>query len=190
MRIALLFLFIASSYFSFSQYAYEVSENYPFGRLNPDAPEQLGDFADLIGQCECKSVNRIDQTTWADTVSMLWTFKYIMNGMGVQDETWKDNGVYAGSIRQFNADSSSWYVHYYTSAFPTPTLSSWNGGKKDGNIVLYKEQQAPNGMDGFYRITFYDMRKNGFNWKGEWVTPDESIVYPTWRIFCTKIASN
>jgi len=53
-------------------------------------------------------------------------------------------------------------------------------------MVLYKEQKAPNGMAGFYKITFSEMTEDGFKWSGDWVNPDESIVYPTWKIECIK----
>ena len=101
-----------------------------------------------------------------------------MNGMAIQDETLKSDGKHSGSIRQFNADSSKWYVHYYSSNFPT--------NKIDDKIVLYKDQTAPNGMEGFYRLTFYDMNDNGYKWIGEWVDKAEKIIYPTWKIKCVR----
>ncbi|MEP0986849.1 hypothetical protein [Ekhidna sp.] len=170
-----------------AQYEYEPSEDYPFGRLNPEAPKQTADFEPLIGLCKCKSVARVDQNNWADTVMMDWTFKYIMNGLAVQDETLKEDGAHSGSIRQYNADSASWYVHYYSSSVATPTLSSWEGDKNEnGDIILYREQKAPNGMDGFYRLTFSNISNNGFNWIGEWVNTTETFSYPTWKIYCTR----
>ncbi len=110
-----------------------------------------------------------------------------MNGMGVQDETLKADGKHSGSIRQFIADSTRWYVHYYSSGSPSTVLPAWEGNKnEEGKIVLYREQTAPNGMDGFYKITFSEMDAEGFNWLGEWVTPDESISFPTWKIECKR----
>ena len=170
-----------------AQYQYEPSVENPFGKLNPEAPEQTADFAPLIGTCTCKSVSRIDQNTWADTVMMDWTFKYIMNGMAVQDETLKEDGIHSGSIRQYNADSAKWYVHYYSTSSATPTLSSWEGNKREnGNIVLYRDQPAPNGMPGFYRLTFSNISEMGFNWAGEWVNKAETFTYPTWSILCRR----
>lgn len=166
---------------------YEPSNKYPFGRLNPEAPKQTADFAPLIGTCTCRSVMRVDQNTWADTLTMVWTFKYIMNGMAVQDETFKEDGTYAGSIRQFNADSAKWYVHYYSFPSVVSTLPSWSGNKMtNGDILLYREQKAPNGLEGYYRITFSNISQGGYDWIGEWVNLDETIVYPTWKIFCSK----
>ncbi|WP_436517250.1 hypothetical protein [Ekhidna sp. To15] len=188
MKSLTLLLSLLISVSLFAQYEYEPTASNPYGKLNPEAPKQTADYEPIIGTCKCKSVARINQSTWADTVMMNWTFKYIMNGLAVQDMTLKEDGTHSGSIRQYNADSASWYVHYYASSTPTPTLSAWGGNKvENGNIVLYKEQKAPNGFDGYYRITFSDMTKKGFNWAGAWVSKDESIVYPTWRIYCLKM---
>ena len=169
-----------------SQYEYEPSKEHPYGRLNPNAPKETADYAPLIGRCKCKSVARNPNQTWGDTLTMYWTFKYIMNGNGVQDETLKEDGAYSGSIRQFIPDSSKWYVHYYSHLGPNPVLPAWSGNRKGDSIVLYRPQKAPNGMDGFFKITFSEIRTTGFKWLGEWVSPNEAIRYPTWQIFCVK----
>ena len=166
--------------------SYEASEEYPYGRLNPEAPPQTADYAPLIGLCDCKSESRKADRTWAEPVNMTWKWKYIMNGMGVQDETLKDDGRHSGSIRQYSKDSARWYVHYYSSAAISTRLSTWEGNKKENDIVLYREQKAPNGMDGFYRLTFSNISEKGFNWIGDWVDKTEKIVFPTWKIQCVK----
>lgn len=175
---------------SYGQYEYEPSETHPFGQPNPKAPKEIVDFAPLIGICDCISETRNQDKTWAKPNKMTWEFKYIMNGMAVQDQTLKEDGRHSGSIRQFIADSSKWYVHYYSSASPTTVLSAWEGNKKDDKIILYREQKAPNGMDGFYKITFSDMTEEGFNWLGEWVNTNESFSYPNWKIACTRRKKN
>ena len=169
-----------------AQYQFEVSDKNPFGMINPKAPKEVGDYAPLIGKSECTSSNRNPDQSWAEPQNMTWTFKYIMNGMAVQDETLKEDGSHSGSIRQFIADSSKWYVHYYSTKSPSTVLSSWEGGKKGDSIVLYREQKAPNGTDGFYRLTFSDISKAGFSWIGEWVNTSETFLYPTWKIKCRK----
>ena len=101
---------------SFSQQKmYEADVKYPYGRLNPSAPEATADYELLIGTCDCKFVSRNAEGMWQDTVRTEWQFKYIMKGSAVQDEVWRENGLMAGSIRQYNADSAKWYVSYYTS---------------------------------------------------------------------------
>lgn len=171
----------------FSQNKYEPSEAFPFGKINPEAPEQTKDYQALIGACNCKSTSRNPDQTWAEPVDMIWRWKYIMNGLAVQDETIKADQKNSGSIRQFIADSSKWYVHYYASGSPTTTLSTWTGNKnKEGNIVLYKEQKAPNGTEGFSRLTFYDINDSGYKWVGEWVDKTETTTYAFWKIECLR----
>lgn len=171
----------------FAQFEYEASEKNPFGSVNPEAPEQVKDFAPLIGECDCKSTTRnASDGSWNETTDMYWKFKYIMNGFAVQDESLGSNGKHSGSIRQFLPDEGKWVVHYYTNASVPKVLPAWEGEKKEGKIILYREQTAPNGMEGFYKITFSNMTEKGFNWTGEWVNPDESIIYPTFKIECQK----
>ena len=170
----------------FAQYNYNVSDEFPYGQPNPEAPEQINDYQAMIGSCDCKSFIRNQDGTWADPVDMTWTWKYILNGMAVQDETLKKDGSHAGSIRQYIADSSRWYVHWYSSKTPSTTFPTWEGNKKDDKIILSRDQKAPNGTEGNYRLTFYDMSKTGYKWVGEWTTKDESIIYPTWKIDCNK----
>lgn len=184
---SIFYLLLLSSLLSFSQTDYSASDINPYGLPNPEAPKQIKDFEGLIGKCNCKSISKKQDQTWAEPVEMTWEWKYIMNGMAVQDETIKADGKHSGSIRQFIADSSKWYVHYYSSGAPSTTLPTWEGGKKDnGNIVLYRDQKAPNGMDGWYRLTFYDIDEKGYKWIGEWVDKSEKVAFPTWKIECKK----
>ncbi|QSE97072.1 hypothetical protein [Fulvivirga lutea] len=183
----IILLITLSSTLSYSQnFDYVVNDKNPYGLINPAAPKQTADYAELIGKSACKSVSRIDQNTWADTVQMTWIFKYIMNGMAVQDETYKDDNVHSGSIRQYNYDSTRWYVHYYTTGRAVPTLPAWEGNREGNQIILYRDQKSPNGFEGDYRITFSDISEDSFNWVGEWVSKNRLIVYPTWRIYCIK----
>ena len=183
-----LLLFTSSNLTAQADYKYAVSEKHPFGLPNPDAPPQILDYAPIIGICDCKSIARNQDQTWqTEPVDMIWRFKYIMNGFGVQDETLKSDGTHSGSIRQFDQDSSKWFVHYYTNRGVTPVLSAWSGNKNDnGDIILYKPQKAPNDMDGFYKITFSEISEEGFNWLGEWVNTAETFSFPTWKIECKK----
>ncbi|MEZ4852062.1 MAG: hypothetical protein R3B93_26350 [Bacteroidia bacterium] len=165
---------------------YLPTSEHPFGQVNPEAPSEIKDFDPMIGKCYCESITRNQDGNWNEPAEMIWIFKYIMNGMAVQDETFKMDGTYSGSIRQFDPETSRWVVHYYSTGPIPTTLPSWLGGKKGEKIILYREQKAPNGMEGFYRLTFSDMTKEGYKWIGEWVNTDETIVYPTWKIDCKK----
>jgi len=186
-KLILISLFILSSITINAQYSFEASEAFPFGKPNPEAPKQITDYNLLIGECSCKSQSRNPDGSWSDPIDMIWRWKYIMNGKAVQDETIKEDGKNSGSIRQFIADSSKWYVHYYASALPTTSLRTWEGKKEEnGNIVLFNEQKAPNGTDGFSRLTFYDMSKTGYKWIGEWIDKTGNTTYPFWKIECKR----
>ena len=163
--------------FAFAQYNYTSSNTYPFGKANPEAPEQIKDYASIIGASKCTSENRNPDGSWNAPVNMTWTWRYILNGMGVQDETLKADGKHSGSIRQFIADSTKWYVHYYSSGSPTTQLSTWEGVKTEENkIVLYKDQKAPNGTEGYSRLTFYDINESGYKWVGEWIDKTGKVL--------------
>ncbi|MEO9966325.1 MAG: hypothetical protein ABJF11_11085 [Reichenbachiella sp.] len=180
-------LLALSSVSCFAQYDYAPSKKYPFGRPNPDAPEQIKDYEPMIGECKCKSYRKGTDGNWAEPVDMIWTFQYIMNGMGVQDYTLKSDGAHSGSIRQYDADSAQWYVHYYTSPLPgRAPLSYWTGNKEDGKIVLFRSQKSPQGYDGFSRLTFYDFKDTGFKWIGEWIDVGNTVVVPFWKIECKR----
>ena len=169
-----------------AQVSYEASAEQPFGKLNPEAPKEVGDYAALIGTCDCVSTKRNPDQSWGTSQKMTWTFKYIMNGTAVQDETLKEDGSHSGSIRQFIADSSKWYVHWFSNISPSTTFPTWSGGMEEDNIVLYRPQKAPNGMEGQTRLSFKDISIEGFNWALEWIDEKGTIVYPTWKIECKK----
>jgi len=185
----LLILFLPLAMTAQSADQYEVSAEHPFGKLNPKAPPQTADYAPMIGTCDCTSTTRKPDQSWADPQKMVWTFKYILNGTAVQDTSSKEDGSHSGSIRQFVADSTKWYVHWFSDTTPSTSLPTWEGGKRGDSIVLYREQKAPNGMDGFFRLTFRNISEEGFGWIGEWVDTTESFTFPTWTIDCVKRSS-
>jgi len=164
---------------------YEPNEIHPYGMRDPQAPASLDDFAPMIGTCDCKSQSRNPDGTWQDSVDMIWTFKYIMNGTAIQDEVWRENS-YATSIRLFNPDSAVWVVSYHSNPSVSMRTPTWIGKKADKDIVLYMDQMAPNGMEGSSRLTFTDISFDGFHWRGEWVNEEQGIVYPFWLIWCKK----
>ena len=170
---------------------YGSSSESPYGRPNPQAPEQLGDYAPLIGTSKCNSISLRPDRTWDDPVSMTWTFKYIMNGMAIQDETIKEDGEHSGSIRQFSQDSSKWYVYYYSTSKIT-SVSTYSGVKINDDMVLYKSVSditTPDNKRLYYRLTFSNISDQSFDWRGEWVDPSiepDSVYAATWKISCIK----
>jgi len=167
---------------------YNPSTENPYGLLNPDAPPHTSDYALLIGQSMCKSISRNSEGNWnKDSTNMIWRFKYIMDGLAIQDEIFSDNAPPTGSIRQYNADSSKWYVTFFNSANVSPNPPVWHGNMESNEIVLYKKQKAPNGTDGFYRITYENVSNEGFDWRMEWLNKEETFTYTVGKTFCVKL---
>lgn len=184
--IPLILTFLLFPILIFARQEYEPTNKNPYGLPNPEAPEEIADFAPLIGSSKCTSETRAADGAWNEPEDMVWKFKFIMNGMAIQDETFRESS-YSGSIRQFAPDSAAWFVHYYSSTGTPSRLPTWEGGKTDDStIILYMDQKSPNGLDGKYKITFSEMTENSFEWLGEWVSLDESFNYPTWKISCQK----
>ena len=165
----------------------ELVKLHPYGTAYEGAPPEFMDWEPLIGTCQCRSVQRNADGSWKDTIDMTWVWKYILEGKAVQDYSLKSDGFHSTSIRQYNPDSSQWYVTFFGTASPSATPGTWKGGKIDEDIVLKKPQKAPNGMEGFYKITFSNITGKGFNWLGEWVDATGNIHYPTWKILCKKL---
>ena len=111
--------------------------------------------------------------------------------MAIQDETLKEDGEHSGSIRQFSADSSKWYVYYYSTS-KISSVSTYHSIKVDEEIVLYKsisDITTPDNKKLFYGLTFSNISEEGFDWRGEWVEPSngkDKVYGTTWKINCIK----
>lgn len=165
--------------------AYEPSEQYPFGRPNPKAPKELAQFAFMIGQCDCiDSIRLVPGNPKWTVMKSTWDGKYTLNGTAIQDGGTNER-FNPLNIRVYDSKQKKWIVTY----FSTPWYSSgvWKGKKEGNKMVMRKPTKSPNGMKGENRLTFYNINKNGFSWKGEFVSEDGTIVFPFWKITCKKI---
>jgi hypothetical protein len=165
---------------------YEATKKHPFGQANPVLGDASTNWSEMIGKCNCRSLRRNPDQSWADTTDMVWEFKYVMNGTAIQDISWLPNNTYTSSIRQYHADKREWYVTFFGSAGVSNQPRTWEGIRKDDQIVLFNDQTAPNGTEGKYKITFSEISDEEFNWNGTWVNMDESFEFLTWQIWCKK----
>jgi hypothetical protein len=166
--------------------SYEPSEQYPYGRANPDAPEELMQFNFMVGRNDCTE-QRLNSATgdWTEA-ERSWDAYYFMNGYAIRDEG-RSGSATNGNIRVYNAEAGEWVVTF----FSAPVFSSgiWRGKKDGENIVLRQAQQAPGtDLDGYSTLTFSNISAQGFEWTGEWISEDGSVVFPFWRIQCQKFA--
>ena len=77
-------------------------------------------------------------------------------------------------------------VTFFDSRTAPENPSVWTGSRENDKIILFRDQKAPNGLDGYSRLTFYNIKESGFDWVGEWVSLDEKIVFPFRKIHCMK----
>ncbi|OJJ22196.1 hypothetical protein BKI52_09155 [marine bacterium AO1-C] len=164
---------------------YEPSKKYPFGRPNPTAPKEITQFAFMVGQCDCVDSIRLvpGDPKWT-IMKSTWDGKYIMNGTAIQDGG--PNGRFNPlNIRIYDEKQQKWVVTYFT----TPKYGSgvWKGKKEGNKMIMRQASTSPNGRKGENRLTFYNISKNGFSWKGEFVSEDGTVAYAFWKIQCTKV---
>lgn len=164
---------------------YEPGASYPFGRVNPDAPAELAQFAFMIGKNDCTE-ERLDSTTGEWRVgTRTWDAYYYLNGHAIRDAG-RSGTATNGNIRIFDPASSQWHVTYFST--PVYGTGTWVGGVVEDRIELEQPQKAPGTeIDGINRLTFFDIGESEFKWKGEWVSLDGSTVFNYWRISCQKV---
>lgn len=157
----------------------------PFGRVNPEAPPQTDQFSFMIGRFDCESQARNQDQSWQETKPMAWSAQYYLNGYGVLDySSW--NGRTAMSMRLYDEKNDRWSVTFFSAPNFSGTPGTWTGGKVGDKMILKKDQKSPNGNEGISRLTFYDIREDGYRWVGEWVSADSSVVFPFWKIDCER----
>ena len=163
---------------------YEPTEEFPFGRPNPAAPPEIQQFAFMIGQNDC-SEDRLNGATgeWA-SATRTWDAYYYMNGYAIRD-TGRSGTTTNGNIRLYDSAAGQWVVTFF--AMPAFGSGVWRGGMEGENMVLRQAQKAPGtDFDGFSRLTFSNISADGFDWDGEWVSADGTVVFPFWRIRCNR----
>ena len=165
---------------------YEPSARYPFGRANPEAPPELAQFDFMIGMNDCVE-QRINNATgeWVEGVRS-WDAYYFMNGFAIRDSG-KSGASTNSNIRVYDASAGEWAVTFYSA--PAYGSGTWRGKMEDGNMVLRQAQKAPGtDFDGFSVLTFSNVSDRGFDWSGEWISEDGTVVFPFWRIQCQNVA--
>ena len=163
---------------------YEPNVAYPFGRPNPNAPQELSQFAFMIGANLC-----MDETFNADGTSekfsTRWNAHYFLNGYGIQDQYWTPGEFVTSNIRIFDSKLETWKITYFTK--PGYGSGVWEGTQQDGKLVMRQFSTAEDGTQSESRLTFYGISENGFEWKAEIVRNDYVTI--GWTSSCRKVQS-
>lgn len=162
-------------------FRYEPSPAFPHGRPHPEAPEELADFAFMIGSFICHDARRLPDGRMQE-FDAVWSARYFLNGHAIQDQYWAQ-GFYTSNLRQFDESEGVWRVHYVSE--PGFTTGVWSGTREGDAITLTREIARPDGSVVVSRLTFSNISDDGFNWRGESDLPDGSSV-TGWTSDCTR----
>lgn len=165
---------------------YEPDSRNPYGLPNPDAPAELAQFSFMIGQNDCEEERLNSVSGEWDTAQRTWDAHYMMNGFAIRDSG-RSGTATNGNIRMFDPATGQWQVTFFSA--PVYGSGVWSGGMDGENMVLKQPQKAlGTDLDGFSRLTFSAISDRSFHWAGEWVSEDGSVVFPFWRISCSKVS--
>ncbi|HNP20015.1 MAG TPA: hypothetical protein PKL31_16370 [Fulvivirga sp.] len=170
-----------SSYYK-SIREFEPSEEYPFGRLNPNASPEVAQFSFMIGICDCIDSIRNQDGGWFSFPS-IWQTKYFLNGTGIQDNYFNSQNP-TSSLRLYDPISKSWKVTY-AQLGRGYFVGTWEGGMVGDKMILTQEQTTSTGQKFISRLTFSGISNEGFDWISESVFADGKTT-PGWIIHCKK----
>lgn len=162
---------------------HEPSQGSWFGSINPSAPTQTEQFDFMVGEFRCVDELLQADGTWKSSKGQ-WRAAYLINGQAIIDQYW--NEQYAGmSVRHYDEAIDKWRV-YFVGAPPTYS-GEWTGTKdvESGNMIMLQERPQPDGKMIFSRLTFFEIKPDGFNWVGERVADDKAT--PNWKIDCKRL---
>ena len=145
------------------------SPAYPNGRMNPDAPPEVAQFAFMVGEFDCVDEIRQGDGSWI-RLRAIWNAHWFLNGYGIQDEYWTPR-FFTSNIRIFDPASGKWQVTFFR--MPGYQSSVWEGVKEGDTMVM--RQGATTGPG----LTFYNISEAGFDWNSGGKTPG-------WKSSCKR----
>lgn len=153
-----------------------------FGSVHPLAPQEVEQFGQLVGKWKCRTFALTDSGDWQEREAT-WTWFYILDGFAVQDiwhaktVPFMNRPLYGTNIRAFDADAKKWQIIWIengSNKFDKP----YEGVLEAGNIVVTGATR-----DGTkFRVTFFNITRDSFDWKSEDLQPDGETWKETFRI--------
>lgn len=156
---------------------FEPNEKYPFGRLNPEAPGETKEFSFMIGEFVCEEEFFLPQEGKWIKFPAVWSAKYFLNGRGIIDQYWSPT-FSTSNVRIFDANERKWIVTF----FRMPGFAAspvWRGSKEGENLVMRQGDEKKG-----TRLTFSNIAKDRFDWKGESITDGKANAF--WTSKCER----
>lgn len=161
---------------------YEPNAEFPFGRINPNAPAEVKQFEFMVGICECQDSVRTPDGSWLGYPS-IWEARYFLNGYAIQDKSFNPRSP-TTNLRLYDPNSGTWKVTYMTSQTGYFT-GVWEGKRDEDEFVLTQEQTTSQGQKVISKLTFFNISDDGYEWKSESVSADGSTRIG-WKKKCNK----
>ncbi len=162
-----------------------------YSQPNPNAPEELSQFAFLIGSWRC-DIRVKGGDGCFETPQATWTARYILDGYVIADEyreTTPDGQLVrlGATYRSYSSQRDSWVMKWHdalTSNWTDIGPAELGGVLVDGTSITFKHRVPP---DGLIRCTFSSISENHFSWLGEFSsdgggTWDDAMVIQAYRI--------
>lgn len=161
---------------------YDPDDEHPWGRPHPDAPDELEQFAFLVGEFDCairlEGLNPHDPDEVLEG-DMTWRGFYAFNGRGIRDEFYSMSSV-GQQLRLFDPETGRWEVTWATApglvdlGASLPNHGTFTARREpDGSMVMMAEARDARGRLYTNRVTFSHIGEGGFEWAAERVYPDE-----------------
>jgi hypothetical protein len=155
-----------------------------YGKPNPNAPQELSQFAFLIGKRSGDAKLKREDGTW-ENLKALWEGRYILDGYAIADEyrmtTPKGELLVLGiNLRSYDAKKKAWNLKWLNALAGTWTdlgPEELGGVVADGKVISYRMKE-PVARHAFTRATYSNISADHFTWRG-----DRSDDGKTWEEF-------
>ena len=174
---------------------HQATSTNPWGSPHPDAAPALQQFAFMVGHHECKQTMTGVNPSSPEQVLMgdlAWFAYYALDGRAIRDEYYSMGGN-GEQTRAYDSYAKEWWVTFASVPGvvqlvpePKPKRGSFSAIEKDGAMIMTAAKTDAKGVDYTHTITFFDIKKDGFEWKSENVFADKTIN--TGNISCHKVA--
>ncbi|NNE06200.1 MAG: hypothetical protein HKN15_10805 [Xanthomonadales bacterium] len=137
-----------------------------FGQASPDAPQELGQYAFIIGKWQCQTRFMGPDGTFNEGQAT-WTGHYTLDGWAIKDD-WRStlpNGrpFHGFNIRSFNPQTGKWDNRW----LPQYSLQwKYFESEQAGDTMVMIGGEGTDARGSFVdRNTFYEISENSWRWR-------------------------
>jgi hypothetical protein len=144
-----------------------------YGEANPNAPQELADFAFLVGRWRGEAKLKREDGDW-DELNASWEGRYILDGYVIADEyrmtTQAGELLVLGvNLRAYDAKKKAWNLKWLNALSGSWTdlgPESLGGVAANGNTISYLMEE-PVAQHKFTCATYANISADHFTWRGE-----------------------